>query len=124
MIVYKKQRLLLFLAVVGLIFINAGCSNATFVGYVVDIVEEQQGSYRILVIRNLTEKELEIKSEEELIKMAQEKNSGSWFSITRETYDSLHIQKKDRVKVIYSSKNPVQTSDPLLRGAKEIEILN
>lgn len=115
------KRFNIFLLIISLFCISAGCSLSTSVGHVVDKKVNGSGSYEILVISGIDKDDIEQKSEQELLEISQSKNLGTWFYVEENIYDSLKIG--DRVKVWYESDGPMQTSDPPHIGSSKVKIL-
>lgn len=115
------KRFKIFLLIISLFCISAGCSLSTSVGHVVDKKVNGSGGYEVLVISGIDKDDIEQKSEQELLEIAQSKNLGIWFYVEENIYEAVKIG--DQVKVWHESGGPIQTSDPPHIGSTKVKIL-
>ena len=88
-------------------------------GLIVDKKIVNNQSYRFLVITNISEDELIKHSVEELVGEAKKEMSAAWYMVDEGTYDKLKLGQK--VEVV--SGNEQMESNPPIRSAKEVKIL-
>lgn len=113
---YRKYFKLIFLCCLLIV----ACSNkSTFTGKVVQKVERNDNSYLILVIKNVSDSDLENKSAEELFEIASLPDNGKFFYVDKKTFEDTEVGK--RVEVTYSG--PAQESLPPKLGAKKVKVI-
>lgn len=124
-----KKSLAIFVA---LSFLIAGCGQESAnsardksstleqqEGIIVDIREAQDGWSQILVVPNISEEEISNKKEEELIKLAQEKD-GAYYSFETSEYKVLEVGSN----VIVYWNGAQLDSDPPQRGIEKVDVVS
>jgi len=118
---------------VALIFLVAGCgqeqTNNTEnksgslekqEGIIVDIKESQDGWSQILVVPNISEEDISSKKDDELIKIAQEKD-GAYYSFETGKYEE-ELEVGAHV-IVYWNGNQLD-SDPPQRGIEKVDVVS
>lgn len=124
-----KKLLILF---VVLSFLVAGCgqeqenntedmssSSEQQEGIIVDIRETRDGWSQILVVPNTSEEDISNKKEEELIKIAQEKD-GAYYSFETSKYKELEVGAH---VIVYWNGDQLD-SDPPQRGIEKVDVVS
>lgn len=114
-----NRKLLTFMILCCLVLV-ACTEKSTFIGKVVQKVERNDNSYLILVVKNVSDSDLENKSAEELFEIASLPDNGKFFYVDKKTYDNTEVGKK--VEVTYSG--PAQESLPPKLGAKKVKVID
>lgn len=124
-----KKLLILF---VVLSFLVTGCgqeqenntedmssSSEQQEGIIVDIRETRDGWRQILVVPNISEEDISNKKEEELIKIAQEKD-GAYYSFETSKYKELEVGAH---VIVYWNGDQLD-SDPPQRGIEKVNVVS
>ena len=123
-----KKLLTLFIA---LSFLVAGCgleqttktkdkssSLEQQEGIIVDIKENKNGRSQLLVVPNISEEDISNKKEDELIKIAQDKD-GAYYGFETDKYKELEVG----AHVIVHWNGAQLDSDPPQRGIEKVDII-
>lgn len=115
---------------VALSFLVAGCGQANNTenksgsleqqeGIIVDIKENQDGRSQILVVPNISEEGISNKKDDELIKIAQEKD-GAYYSFETGKYDELEVRAH---VIVYWNGNQLDSAPPQ-RGIEKVDVIS
>lgn len=88
-------------------------------GIIVDIKENQDGRSQILVVPNISEEDISNKKDDELIKIAQEKD-GAYYSFKTGKYEELEVGAH---VIVYWNGNQLD-SDPPQRGIEKVDVVS
>ncbi|MHA6259045.1 DUF3221 domain-containing protein [Sporosarcina sp. CAU 1771] len=88
-------------------------------GIIVDIKENQDGRSQILVVPNISEDDISDKNDDELIKIAQEKD-GAYYGFETGKYEELEVGTH---VIVYWNGNQAD-SDPPQRGIEKIDVIS
>lgn len=88
-------------------------------GYIIE-KEIHKEVYRLLLIQNISQEDIETKNKMELIQEAIEKTNATWVHVSKSQYDKVELHNKIRVEYETGS---IAESNPAQGSAKSIEII-